>query len=145
MQAYYNNAARWRSNEYKLPPISVPIPVQSSPESNCFGLALMAVAAAAAAVGVSRLSTPAVYPSNPGRGAPPCTPFLRPPARAISSASSIFSGERLSAPAVAVRRRGSRVPVVVRPRAVSDSQSSQTCLDPDASRVSFFSRFVIWF
>lgn len=36
------------------------------------------------------------------------------------------------------RRRefGGRTPVVVCPKAVSDSRSSQTCLDPDASRVS---------
>lgn len=31
---------------------------------------------------------------------------------------------------------GVRSPIVVSPKAVSDSRSSQTCLDPDASRVS---------
>ncbi|ESQ37042.1 hypothetical protein EUTSA_v10002570mg [Eutrema salsugineum] len=43
-----------------------------------------------------------------------------------SSSSSSYSSN--------VNRRASRTPSIVSPKAVSDSQNSQTCLDPDASR-----------
>lgn len=49
------------------------------------------------------------------------------------SFSSQVSGAKISH---SVQRRRSRgAAVVVSPKAVSDSQNSQTCLDPDASRV----------
>lgn len=60
----------------------------------------------------------------------------------FSSASSNVFGEKVIASnfksVQQVRRRSeARKPLVVSPKAVSDSQNSQTCLDPDASRVSF--------
>lgn len=62
----------------------------------------------------------------------------------LSSASSDVFGDRVinasnSSSCVPqralLRRRRSPKPLVVSPKAVSDSQNSQTCLDPDASRV----------
>ncbi|KAK4438977.1 Glucose-1-phosphate adenylyltransferase small subunit, chloroplastic/amyloplastic [Sesamum alatum] len=59
----------------------------------------------------------------------------------LSFAASNVAGESLkSSRQLRVRQRRSggelesRVPVIVSPKAVSDSQNSQTCLDPDASR-----------
>lgn len=56
------------------------------------------------------------------------------------SSSSNLSGEKVCSTAFSVRRdtgRNERTPIIVSPKAVSDSRNSQTCLDPDASRVSF--------
>ena len=62
------------------------------------------------------------------------------PTMTLSFSSSV------SLRATVSHRRGSllsrnrvRNPMIVSPKAVSDSQNSQTCLDPDASRVSFSS------
>ncbi|RWW74066.1 hypothetical protein BHE74_00018024 [Ensete ventricosum] len=97
-----------------------------------------------AAMGISRIPTfhnlPLVPPNGSDRRPP--KPFL--PSSSISlSSSHHVSGEHgkllLRKAAIAPTRRtalGGRTPVVVSPRAVSDSRSSQTCLDPDASRVS---------
>ncbi|KAK2986410.1 hypothetical protein RJ640_011848 [Escallonia rubra] len=60
------------------------------------------------------------------------------PFRSLSFASSNLSGDKISASSPRRRRSspesGGRSPVVVSPKAVSDSRNSQTCLDPDASR-----------
>ncbi|RZR96882.1 hypothetical protein BHM03_00025955 [Ensete ventricosum] len=97
-----------------------------------------------AAMGISRIppfhNLPLVPPNGSDRRPP--KPFL--PSSSISlSSSHHVSGEHgkllLRKAAIAPTRRtalGGRTPVVVSPRAVSDSRSSQTCLDPDASRVS---------
>lgn len=60
----------------------------------------------------------------------------------LSFAASNVAGEKLmSLTGVQLQRRRSetefdnRSPLIVSPKAVSDSQNSQTCLDPDASRV----------
>lgn len=65
------------------------------------------------------------------------TPFKR-----LSFAASNVTGERITSPQHLRLRRSRtggemerRSPVIVSPKAVSDSQNSQTCLDPDASRV----------
>lgn len=59
--------------------------------------------------------------------------------RSLSFASSHITGEKIR-PATTQRRRSGqysdvRAPIIVSPKAVSDSKNSQTCLDPDASRV----------
>ncbi|KAF6141357.1 hypothetical protein GIB67_008534 [Kingdonia uniflora] len=51
----------------------------------------------------------------------------------LSSSSSQFSGEKLQFKAVR-KTSVSTTPILVSPKAVSDSKNSQTCLDPDASR-----------
>lgn len=67
--------------------------------------------------------------------------------RAISSRNLSFSSSHLAGdklmPVSSLRSQGVRFnvrrsPLIVSPKAVSDSQNSQTCLDPDASRVSKF-------
>ena len=50
------------------------------------------------------------------------------------SFSSTISGEKITSKASSGSHR--RAPVIVSPKAVSDSRNGQTCLDPDASRVS---------
>lgn len=91
-------------------------------------------------------------------GAPKLAPYTRAAERddgyaraarfkSLSFASSNLSGDKLVS---LVSRRCSRsgvkssekrnAPIIVSPKAVSDSQNSQTCLDPDASRVSAQSR-----
>lgn len=57
----------------------------------------------------------------------------------LSFSSSQLSGDKIAA-SNAVRAASGRAPIVVSPKAVSDSRNSQTCLDPDASRVSLFNR-----
>ncbi|RXH90177.1 hypothetical protein DVH24_032534 [Malus domestica] len=54
----------------------------------------------------------------------------------LSFSGSHLSGTKISAPSTCLRRSPTnRVPpLVVSPKAVSDSKNSQTCLDPDASR-----------
>ncbi|PHT51767.1 Glucose-1-phosphate adenylyltransferase small subunit, chloroplastic [Capsicum baccatum] len=62
--------------------------------------------------------------------------------QSLSFASSHLSGDKLISPASLRSRRcssgvnsyRSRTPVIVSPKAVSDSTNAQTCLDPDASR-----------
>lgn len=56
--------------------------------------------------------------------------------RSLSFSASQLSGDKISTDSVSVAPRRVRNPVIVSPKAVSDSQNSQTCLDPDASRVS---------
>lgn len=65
------------------------------------------------------------------------TPFAR-----LSFAASDVAGESITSSAQLRSRRRRpgaelerRSPAIVSPKAVSDSQNSQTCLDPDASRV----------
>lgn len=57
----------------------------------------------------------------------------------LSFSSSALTGEKIRSRAVVSDRkfRGSSSRIVS-PKAVSDSSNSQTCLDPDASRVSGF-------
>lgn len=54
----------------------------------------------------------------------------------LSFSSSHLSGDKIVTLSGAGRGRCTRKHVIVTPKAVSDSQNSQTCLDPDASRVS---------
>ncbi|QCE01890.1 glucose-1-phosphate adenylyltransferase small subunit 2, chloroplastic [Vigna unguiculata] len=54
--------------------------------------------------------------------------------RSLSFSASQLCGEKISTDSVSVAPRRVRNPVIVSPKAVSDSQNSQTCLDPDASR-----------
>lgn len=56
--------------------------------------------------------------------------------RALSFSASQLYGDKISTDSVSVAPKRVRNPVVVSPKAVSDSQNSQTCLDPDASKVS---------
>lgn len=56
----------------------------------------------------------------------------------LAFSSSQLSGDKIVSKAVTGDRRRERRPIVVSPQAVSDSKNSQTCLDPEASRVSFF-------
>ncbi|KAJ8629649.1 hypothetical protein MRB53_022972 [Persea americana] len=98
----------------------------------------------AAAIGVSSYPcSKTLTASNPksNQSRRITTPFLRSSnGRLSSSSSSILYGDKLHMRAVFGKRKqtafGSRTPVSVSPKAVSDSRNSQTCLDPDASRVS---------
>ncbi|KAI9079092.1 hypothetical protein K1719_038931 [Acacia pycnantha] len=54
--------------------------------------------------------------------------------RGLSFSASQLCGDKIAAVSVGGRGSGRRCPVIVSPRAVSDSKNSQTCLDPDASR-----------
>lgn len=67
------------------------------------------------------------------------------PTRTLSFSSSVTSSDekKVSLKSTVSRRlksvlrgRDMRNPMIVSPKAVSDSQNSQTCLDPDASSVS---------
>ncbi|XP_047321485.1 glucose-1-phosphate adenylyltransferase small subunit 2, chloroplastic-like [Impatiens glandulifera] len=61
-------------------------------------------------------------------------------ARNLSFASSNLSGDKISSKSANLRRRSDatascqRTPIVVSPKAVSDTKNSQTCLDPEASK-----------
>ena len=62
------------------------------------------------------------------------------PTRPLSFSSSVSLSDEWRHRRESVVSRGRmRNPMIVSPKAVSDSQNSQTCLDPDASRVSFSS------
>ncbi|XP_045827797.1 glucose-1-phosphate adenylyltransferase small subunit 1, chloroplastic-like [Trifolium pratense] len=54
--------------------------------------------------------------------------------QSLSFSSSQFSGNKIVTVSGGARVRCTRKHVIVTPKAVSDSQNSQTCLDPDASR-----------
>ena len=56
--------------------------------------------------------------------------------RSLSFSASALSGDKVVSKTVIVSRQMQRTPLIVSPKAVSDSKNSQTCLDPDASRVS---------
>ncbi|MBA0549179.1 hypothetical protein Golob_020232, partial [Gossypium lobatum] len=58
--------------------------------------------------------------------------FLAP--RTLSFSASALSGDKLVSKTVTSSRQMKRTPFIISPKAVSDSQNSQTCLDPDASR-----------
>lgn len=94
-----------------------------------------------AAMGIAKLPplNNSVHPAH--RKSP--TPFLASSNPRLSSSFHVSGGNDnillLRKAAIASGRRtasGARTPVLVSPKAVSDSRSSQTCLDPDASRVS---------
>lgn len=58
----------------------------------------------------------------------------------LAFSSSHLSGDKIGFKAVsgdARREVNGRRTMIVSPKAVSDSPTSQTCLDPEASRVSF--------
>lgn len=88
-----------------------------------FELSLMA------ASGALRLSFSFTTPSNDSKTLP----------KTLSFTFSQLCGDKISS-MITHRRTIStdRCPKIVSPRAVSDSKNSQTCLDPDASRVSLF-------
>ncbi|CAL9188734.1 glucose-1-phosphate adenylyltransferase small subunit, chloroplastic/amyloplastic [Musa acuminata AAA Group] len=92
-----------------------------------------------AAMGIAKLPplNNSVHPAH--RKSP--TPFLASSNPRLSSSFHVSGGNDnillLRKAAIASGRRtasGARTPVLVSPKAVSDSRSSQTCLDPDASR-----------
>lgn len=99
------------------------------------------------AMGIAMISTPgssALILSNDADRRSPPTPFLgSSSSRSLSSFFHVSGCQQMDLlrKAVAGAGRGKecfggRSPIVVFPKAVSDSRSSQTCLDPDASRVS---------
>ncbi|OIW16420.1 hypothetical protein TanjilG_19136 [Lupinus angustifolius] len=59
------------------------------------------------------------------------------PCNFLSFSASNLSGDKIPVCAGASRSRYTRTipPLILSPKAVSDSQNSQTCLDPDASRI----------
>ncbi|KAL5126201.1 Glucose-1-phosphate adenylyltransferase small subunit, chloroplastic [Glycine soja] len=54
--------------------------------------------------------------------------------RSLSFSASQLCGDKIPTDSVLLAPKIGRSPVIVTPKAVSDSQNSQTCLDPDASR-----------
>jgi len=92
--------------------------------------------ASMAAIGVMRPPSSSSLSSSSSSNLSRRTAF-----RSLSfSSSSNLSGGKVCSTAFSVRRdtgRNERTPMIVSPKAVSDSRNSQTCLDPDASRVSF--------
>ncbi|XP_008782989.2 glucose-1-phosphate adenylyltransferase small subunit, chloroplastic/amyloplastic [Phoenix dactylifera] len=98
---------------------------------------------AMAAIGISRIplsrtlipsTAPSPSPHRISNDLPLC---LKTSSNRGLSSSFHFSGEALFSEAALGRRRtaaGGRTPVLVSPKAVSDSRGTQTCLDPDASR-----------
>lgn len=114
-----------------------------------FSLYTMAAAIGVSSYPCSKTLTGSNPKSNQSRRI--ATPFLRSSnERLSSSSSSNLYGDKLHTRAVFGKDTktafGSRTPVLVSPKAVSDSQNSQTCLDPDASRVStaLVSSFLQW-
>lgn len=88
-----------------------------------------------AAIGALRL--PSSSPSSSSSSASHLSPKTS--SKCLSFAHSHLSGEKISSIANFRRTTSTdRSPKIVSPKAVSDSKNSQTCLDPDASRVSFF-------
>lgn len=89
---------------------------------------------AMATMGISQVpSSKALISSNRSKK------VLRSANASLASSSSQLSGEKLISRAVFRRSNcgsSGRRPIVVSPKAVSDSRNSQTCLDPDASVVS---------
>lgn len=64
--------------------------------------------------------------------------------RSLCFSASQLSGDKIATVSVKGGSCGRRNPVIVTPKAVSDSKNSQTCLDPDASRVSYASLLLTW-
>ncbi|CAN6475545.1 unnamed protein product [Victoria cruziana] len=99
---------------------------------------MAAAAAAAGIIGGASLQTLSSYSSvNHDRPS-----HLIPSIRIIPPSSSLICGRRLNSCHLCHRKSGSgdrntRAPVTVSPKAIFDSWSSQTCLDPDASMVCF--------
>ncbi|URE20664.1 hypothetical protein MUK42_07761 [Musa troglodytarum] len=93
---------------------------------------------AMAAMGISRIPPSHNLPLIPPNGCDrrPPTPFFASSSISLSSSHHVSGGhgKLLLRKAGTATALGGRTPVVVSPRAVSDSRSSQTCLDPDASR-----------
>jgi len=68
--------------------------------------------------------------------------------RSLSFGASLISGDKIDFRGSALGSRrvsgGRAAPLIVSPKAVSDSKNSQTCLDPDASRVGILGFFVLF-
>jgi len=98
--------------------------------------------ASMAAIGVKRPPSSSSLSSSSSSNLSRRTAF-----RSLSfSSSSNLSGGKVCSTAFSVRRdtgRNERTPMIVSPKAVSDSRNSQTCLDPDASRVSFLLHLLV--
>ncbi|KAI3428877.1 Glucose-1-phosphate adenylyltransferase [Psidium guajava] len=92
-------------------------------------MASMAAAGAIRVPSSSSSSSPAAPESRHHRG---CNGPRS--ASLLSFASSQISGDKVAPASAAAFKIFRRAPIVVSPRAVSDSRNSQTCLDPDASR-----------
>lgn len=94
------------------------------------------MASSMAAVGVLRLPTTASASSSSSGGS---NRARRSNLRSLSFAASHLSGDKIDFGASGLGSRrvsgGRAAPLIVFPKAVSDSKNSQTCLDPDASRV----------
>ncbi|XWS36662.1 hypothetical protein CRYUN_Cryun20dG0104500 [Craigia yunnanensis] len=54
--------------------------------------------------------------------------------RSLSFLASALSGDKVVSKTVIGSRQMQRTPLIVSPKAVSDSKNSETCLDPDASQ-----------
>lgn len=95
------------------------------------------MASSMAAVGVLRLPTTSASSSSSSNGG--SNRARRHSLRSLSFGASHISGDKIDFRASALGSRrvsgGRAVPSIVSPKAVSDSKNSQTCLDPDASRV----------
>ncbi|KAG1364289.1 putative Glucose-1-phosphate adenylyltransferase small subunit 1, chloroplastic [Cocos nucifera] len=89
-------------------------------------------------ISLSRILTHSTSPfPSPDRTSNDLPLCLRTSSNRGLSSSFHFSGEAFFSKAVLGLRRtsaGKRTPVLISPKAVSDSRGSQTCLDPDASR-----------
>ncbi|KAF4360051.1 hypothetical protein G4B88_025812 [Cannabis sativa] len=92
--------------------------------------------ASMAAVGAPRFPSSSTSLSHSSSNGSNLSPRTSP--RTLSFAFSHLSGDKISSIATPSRTRAAsssnRAPRIVSPKAVSDSQNSQTCLDPDASR-----------
>lgn len=101
------------------------------------------MASSMAAVGVLRVPTTTASASGNGGS----NRARRTNVRGLSFGASHISGEKIDfrASGLGSQRVGRAVPLIVSPKAVSDSKNSQTCLDPDASRVGivYFSLIVL--
>ena len=95
------------------------------------------MASSMAAVGVLRLPTSSSSSSSSSNGG--SNRARRTSLRRLSFGASQISGDKIDFRGFGLGSRrvsGGRVaPSIVSPKAVSDSKNSQTCLDPDASRV----------
>ncbi|KAL5972337.1 Glucose-1-phosphate adenylyltransferase small subunit, chloroplastic/amyloplastic [Asimina triloba] len=120
------------------PDLPIDTPANSFPSLSTRNPAMAMMAASS--VGISKLFPSSSSSSSP-RNSNFKTPFLRSHSQSLAASySSLLSGSfdpKLLSRAVSSCRKSappSRSPIVVSPKAVSDSRNSQTCLDPDASR-----------
>lgn len=98
--------------------------------------------ASMAAIGVPRVPSSSTSSSSQSNSS---NLNRRTPVQSLSFSSSSISGDKIYSKVFSARRGNAyneKTPRIVSPKAVSDSRNSQTCLDPDASRVSFLPSFL---